>query len=653
MPSGSAIVLGPQLSGTTAGFGPEWLVTDGTGGYATGTVGGLRTRRYHALLVAPDDTRTRKVALVALDPVVTLPTGAAVALATHQWVSGDVQPAGHQHLERFELVDGVPRWRWRIGDIVIERELAMAYGRSAVAVVHRLVSGPKIRLTLTALCTWRDADAERDHTGPRPRITAASGGVVVESAYRLTGPGWRPVGEWYLGAYAREEAARGLNPAEDLWAAGAFSATLDTGQAVEVLGWTGDLDEPPPPAHVVVSAARKRARKTIRQARAAHDIDATLALAADAFVVRTPTGPGIVAGYPWFGSYPRDTMASYEGLLLHTGRADEGRDLLRAHAPSILDAAVAREPAPGLEADAPLWFVHALDRHVARTGDTDLAAELLPAVTAVIDAYTDGAVAGVTVDGVDGLLDVHDTTGLTWMNARVGGRAVTPRDGKPVDVNALWANALAAHAMLVERAGGDSSVHAARVDAVRGHFGKRFPASEGWLYDVVDAPPAPYPLGGGSSHDDPVVRPNQLLAYSLPYAPLDPDPRALAAIGAKLLTPMGLRTLAPTEIGYHGAHRGDVVMRDEAYHQGTVWPWLIGHYVEACRAASLPLSGLLTGLHGHLGEAGLGSVSETADGDAPYRATGCPFSARSVAELIRARSLARDVGPRDARAALR
>jgi predicted glycogen debranching enzyme len=668
MPSGSAFVFGPHVCGSPAGFELEWLVTDGVGGFATGTAAGLRTRRYHALLVVPDGDGGRRVALAALDPTLTLPSGATVRLAVHEWASGAVDPTGHHFLERFELIDGLPRWRWRVGEVLLEREVAMTHGRSAVAVTHRLLAGPPVKLSLTALCTWRDADAERGASGPRPKVTAAAGGVVIDRAYRLAGKGWKTRGDWYLGAYARAEAERGLNPIEDLWAAGSFSVTLkpdtrpdarsDTGASSggtdvhEVLAWAGELDQPPPPARVVIADAHKRARKVVRAAKPADDTAATLALAADSFIV-TPAGshPTVVAGYPWFGASLRDTMTAYEGLFLHTGRAKEGRKVLAGHAAAL------RAEVPLDDADGPLWFVHALERHVAATGDHDLAAKLLPAVETVISTYTMKNNGGVGLDPADGLLGIEaDEVGLTWMNARRQGRPVTPRDGKPVELNALWVNALGAAVALHEAVGGkaDTSHLTAARDAARLQFAKRFPAPGKWLYDLVDVRPAPYPLGGGSLHDDPVLRPNQLLAYSLPFAPLDGgDHRAVQAVATHLLTPLGLRTLAVREFGYYGAHRGGVEQRDSAYHQGTVWPWLIGPFVGASRAAGLPLHGLLGGLEAHLGEAGLGSVSETADGDPPHRPSGAPFSARSVGELIRARSLAREVSSQGIGDALR
>jgi predicted glycogen debranching enzyme len=626
------MTLGPHTCTTPAGFVAEWLVTDGIGGYATGTVAGLATRRYHALLVTPE----RRVALCALDPVLRLPGGAEHRLAVHEWGSGAIDPAGHHHLESFALVDGVPRWRWRIGEFVLEREVAMVHGRNAVAVVHRLVAAPpgaRAGLTLGALCTWRDADSERFASGP----------PIEDDVYRLDGPGWVPAGEWYLDAYHREEAGRGLNPIEDLWFAGTFAAELGVGETLTVTARSDvGCDTPLPDGPAVVEAARRRARKLMRQAGARSAADRLLVLAADAFIVEREGVPDVIAGYPWFGSYLRDTMTAYEGLFLHTGRAAEGRRLLRAFA--LLGARMRAEELN--DADGPLWYVHAVDRHIARTGDDDLAAELLPAVEAIVAAYTKGTRDGVTVDPLDGLLALDPGhAGLTWMNTRLPRGPVTPRDGKPVELNALWANALGVLAVLRERCGRDASVVHTRRDTVRAQFVKRFLAPDGWLFDVVDAGPAPYPKGGSGVHDDSVLRPNQLLAFSLPHAPGADEPRlrddVLRAVGESLLTPLGLRTLAPGEYGYVGAHRGGVVARDTAYHRGTVWPWWLGPYADAMCAAGRSVDALPAAIEGHLGECGLGSVSEIAEGDAPYRPTGAPFSARSVAAILHARALIR------------
>ncbi|MEH0935287.1 amylo-alpha-1,6-glucosidase [Micromonospora psammae] len=640
------IGFGPQVCGElTAGATREWLVTDGRGGYAMGTVAGLRTRRYHGLLVVSGETpASRSVGLVSLDPAVTWPSGERVRLGAHEWSSGVVDPRGFELLERFDLVDGLPRWRWRIGDVVIEREIAMTHGRPLVSVVHRLVAGGPVRLELAAACTWRDAHGERRADGPEPRMEPVADGVVVEGAFRLAGPDWAPAGQWWLGVHHREEAARGLHPDEDLWYAGHFAGALDRpGDTVSVLAWADDLAVEPPPATEVVAAARRRHRAVVAAAKPADPVEATLALAADAFVVGTATGPDVVAGYPWFGAWSRDTMTSYEGLFLCTHRADEGRELLRSYAATLSEGMLANTADTGRveynTVDATLWFLHAVSRHVTVTGDTDLGDELLPALHGVVEAHVAGTRYGIAVDPADGLLTQGGTPGtaLTWMDARVYGAPVTPRTGKPVEVNALWVNGLAGLAELTELAGRDAGELWRLHGRARDAFRKRFPAPTGWLHDVVDGPAPAYPLGGAAHHDDDLLRPNQLLAWSLPYAPLEPDPAALRRVAAGLLTPLGPRSLSPDSPGFTGRHRGGPAERDGAYHQGTVWPWLTGPLVEAYRKAGLPTDDLLVGLDGHLGDYGLGSVSETADGTAPHAATGCPFQAWSVAELLRVR----------------
>jgi predicted glycogen debranching enzyme len=635
------VLFGPQLCGDLdAAATREWLVPDGVGGYAMGTVCGLRTRRYHGLLMVAErgNPGRRHLGLVALDPVLRLASGALVRLGVHEWEGGAVAPQGHLLLERFELVDGLPRWRWRVGDVVVERELAMAHGAAHVAVVHRLAAAPgPVTLTLEALTTWRDAHGERGAGGPPPSMAPTGDGVVIEGAYRIAGPGWRPVGQWYRGAYTRDEAARGLNPTEDLWFAGDFSAVLAPGEVMEMAAWAGDGavgntrgrragDERP---GQVVGSARTRNATLARRAALHDEVGAALTLAADAFVVAGAQAPEVVAGYPWFGVWSRDTMTSYEGLFLATGRADEGRELLRGYAGTLSEGMLANTADSGQTeyntVDATLWFLHAVERHVTGTGDEDLAAALAPAVEAVVSAHLAGTRYNIRVDA-DGLLaQGAPGTALTWMDARVDGVPVTPRWGKPVEVNALWVNGLAAAATLLEVAGRDAAAVSRLREKARAAFQARFPSPAGWLFDVVDGP-------GG---DDPALRPNQLLAYSLPRGPLAGQPLP-TAVGAALLTPLGPRSLAPGDPAYLGAHRGGPAERDRAYHQGTVWPWLVGAYVEASAAGPAPLAGI----EAHLWEWGLGSVSETADGDAPHRATGCPFQAWSVAETLRVRQKA-------------
>ncbi|MDG4788438.1 amylo-alpha-1,6-glucosidase [Micromonospora sp. WMMD1102] len=639
------IEFGPRVCGHLgAGVDREWLVPDGLGGFAMGTVSGLRTRRYHGLLMVAGETpAARRLGLVSLDPELVLPSGATVRLGAHEWRSGDVDPDGFALLERFELVDGLPRWRWRIGDLVLERELAMAYGRSCLAVRHRLLAGGPARLGLAAVVTWRDGHGERRADGPAPKVEPVAGGAVVEDAFRLAGPEWVAQGRWWHGVHHREEAARGLTPDEDLWCAGRFGGPLDRpGDSVSVLAWAGDLAGQPPPADELIEAARRRNRRVVAAGKPADAVAATLTLAADAFVVGTTTGPDVVAGYPWFGAWSRDTMIAYEGLFLGTGRADEGRELLRAYGSTLSEGMLANTADTGRveynTVDGTLWFLHAVHRHVTVTGDTDLAAELLPGLRAVVEAHLRGTRYGIVADPADGLL-TQGAPGeaLTWMDARVDGEPVTQRAGKPVEVNALWVNGLAAIGELAGRLGADAGAAPAAHRRARAAFRRRFPAPSGWLHDVVDAPAPAYPRGAADRHDDDLLRPNQLLAWSLPHAPLDPDPAVLRRIGAALLTPLGPRSLAPDSPGYLPRHRGGPAERDSGYHQGTVWPWLIGPYADACRRAGLPVDELFAGLVAHLSEYGLGSVSETADAAAPHGATGAPFQAWSVAELLRVR----------------
>jgi predicted glycogen debranching enzyme len=626
--------IGPQgCTSLDAAAAREWLVTDGLGGYAMGTVCGLRTRRYHGLLVVADPTPARRhLALAALDPVLLLPTGARVRLGVHQWADGSVSPSGHELLESFDLDDGVPRWRWRVGGTVVERELAMARGRPGVAIVHRLLAGGPVRLELEALTTWRDVHGERGGWGPAPTLEPTAGGVVVDGAYRLDGPGWQPAGEWYHGVHTRDEATRGLNADEDLWLAGRFTADLDRpGDGAEVLAWAGHLTDTAA-ARGVVAAARSRAAALTRQAGATDDVDAQLVLSA---------APDVVAGYPWFGCWSRDTMTSYEGLFLETRRDDEGRRLLSAYADTISEGMLANTADTGQTefntADATLWFLHAVDRHVVRTGDQDLGATLLPRLLDVVKAHVAGTRYGIRVD-TDGLLTQGEPGyALTWMDARVDGVGITPRTGKPVELNALWVHGLAALRRLQDTTGHDDEL-AALEDRARRSFLDRFPAPGGLLHDVVDGP-------GG---DDATVRPNQLLAVGLPDAPFRDDRAAAARIVtgcAPLLTPLGLRSLDPDDPRFVGRHRGGPAQRDAAYHQGTVWPWLVGPYVDAALAARAPVGGVLSGLERHLGDWGLGSVSETADGAAPHDSSGCPFQAWSVAEVLRARRRATEETP--------
>jgi len=610
----------------------EWLVTDGLGGFAMGTVAGLRTRRYHGLLMASDrQGAKRHLGLVALDPVIIVGER-RVRLATHEWGGGVVDPQGHVHIASFTLDDGVPCWHFRLGDIVLESEVAMLHGRQAVAITHRLRTASRpVRIELAALCTWRDAHGERN-AGGTPRIELVDGGFIFEDAYRVSGPNYEASGEWYRGARYRVEAERGFTDHEDLWHAGTFAAELSPGQTLSVTAWADALDEPPPPAESVIAQARARTRQVADRASAAGGVERALALAADQFIVE---GPAVIAGYPWFGEWSRDTMTSYEGLFLETGRIEEGRALLRRAAGTLSEGMLPNTVDFGggeyNTADATLWFVHAIGRHIQVSGDLDLAAELTDPLAEIVQHHLAGTRYGIRVDPADGLL-IQGQAGyaLTWMDARVDVQPITQRAGKAVEINALWINALATAASLFERLHRDASHLRAAESAARASFQSRF-WIDGQCLDVVDGP----------TGDSRQVRPNCLLACSLPFAPLK-EPGLVETVGRSLLTSIGLRSLSPDDPSYLGRHRGRPAERDRGYHQGTVWPRLAGPFVQAAIACNVDAAGVLDGLSSHLSEWGLGSVSETADGDPPHAATGCPFQAWSVAEFLRASRLLRE-----------
>ncbi|GAB3831638.1 hypothetical protein GCM10027610_022180 [Dactylosporangium cerinum] len=475
------ITFGRQVCGDLASASTrEWLVTDGLGGYAMGTVAGLRTRRYHGLLVvAAPGASSRMLGLAALDPVVR--AGDRVfRLATDEWAGGAVDPAGHIHLAEFRIEDGVPCWRWDLGDVVLEREIAMAHGRPAVGVVFRVLRAPgPITLELTPLCTWRDAHGER-HGDIEPRMIPVADGFEFDGAYRVTGPNWQPGGEWYRGVHARAEAARGLNPDEDLWAAGWFTASLAPGASVGVTAAAAPYGGVLPSADALVATARSRARALCRGAGASDAVGRQLAIAADQFVIDTPTGPSAAAGYPWFGEWSRDLMTSFEGLFLTTGRLDEARRVLLRAGATVSEGMLANTADTGtLEyntADAALWFLRAIDRYCAASGDLDTVAELADSMDAVLTHHQRGTRYGIAADPADGLLTQGKPGfALTWMDARIGGDPVTERQGKAVEINALWISGLATTAALFDRVRrpNDWASAAARAAA---SFGRRFPA---------------------------------------------------------------------------------------------------------------------------------------------------------------------------------
>ncbi|MCA9546573.1 MAG: glycogen debranching enzyme family protein [Myxococcales bacterium] len=646
----------------------EWLVTNGIGGYASGSVAGSLTRGYHGILVAalrpPID---RRLMAVKLDETVTY-MGQTWALATNRWqATGVVSPAGYLNLDGFELDGGVARWRFTLGDARIEKTIWMAYGANTTFVRWAVTqaSGP-VDFTVRAITDNRifhntgSPDTPRTITVDGTSVTVTPGdpsGLALR-LYASTGAA-QAARAWDRDFFLPVEQYRGLNDLDSHLQVATYTATLQPGDA-----WTlaASAEDPADPqgtpdwqgalttrqAH---DAERLKAWQAARSAGPWPDWAEALVYAADQCVVRRaaqgdPEGRSVIAGYHWFEDWGRDTMISLPGLTLATGRADEAATILRTFA-RYVDPQVGLLPnrfpdvseAPQYNTmDATLWFFQAIRAYHEATGDLQLLKDLWPTLVTIIQRHQQGTCA--TVNGVrftikadarDGLL-AGGAPGvqLTWMDAIVDGRVITPRIGKPIEINALWYNALRAMARFAAALGEDGAPYTQAADRVAASFPRFWNTAAGYCYDVLDGPDGP------ETH----LRPNQLFALSLPEPLLTPAQQAqvLKVCTEHLLTEHGLRSLAPNDPAYVGHYGGDQTHRDGAYHQGTVWGWLIGPYV----SAHLRLNGdpqaaldLLAPLGRHLSEAGLGTVSEIFDGDAPFTPRGCIAQAWSVGELLR------------------
>ncbi len=638
-------------SGFEAAVGREWLVTNGLGGYASGTVAGAATRRYHGLLVAALDPPLGRTVLVAgLDAWVDY-QDATHGLSVQEYVGGTVHPDGWRHAEAFMLNGGLPVWTYGIGDARLTASVWMGQGRNTTYVRYRFeAGGGPLRLRLSPLCTYRDYHAHA-RGGWQPGVLTVPGGVRIEA-----GPGAHPYrvlcegadcaerGDWFWIFHHREEAARGLDSTEDLFRPCEFSVELRPGAEVTLV-CTAEPDPVEPPAIALATDQRHRAALLLPVVQEPGWVR-QLALAADQFIVSrgigdVAGGATVIAGYHWFGDWGRDTMIALPGLTLPFGRADVAARVLRSFARYVSDGMLPnRFPDGGAApeyntADATLWYFHAIDACWRATADDDLVRELWPQLVEIIDWHLRGTRFGIGTDPADGLLRAGEAgTQLTWMDAKAGSTVVTPRIGKPVEINALWHHALVVMAR-IGQALGDGALakrYAELAARVRDSFVRRFwYAGGGYLFDVIDGP-------GGA---DPALRPNQVLAVSLPSPLLDPRQAAavVAACQRELVTPMGLRTLSPRDPAYAGNYTGGPVERDAAYHQGTVWPWLLGPFALAhhrVHGRPAEAAALLAGIGSHLAEAGVGSVSEIFDGDAPHRPRGCIAQAWSVAEILRA-----------------
>jgi predicted glycogen debranching enzyme len=647
----------------------EWLVTNGLGGYASGSLAGVITRGFHGYLVAALPTPFGRVLLLNdLIEKVEIPGRLTIQLSGEERVDAPLKAHGAEYLEEFRLDFGIPIWTFRFGEVCIEKRVIMVHRQNTVHVNYRMIQGSRLDLTLRPSVNFRPHGA--------PVNTPLAGNyalTVIEDSFEISSQTDLPPLRLmlhgkdksltmdrtrYQEVIYRVEESRGYAARGDLWSPGYFSVVLTREDPVTLVAsaesWEAIQAIEPKYAANAETVRRKRLL-ALAAGIPANSVAAELVLAADQFII-VPEGRGddtvraraggddvrtVIAGYPWFSDWGRDTMISLEGLTLATGRYVEAGYILRTFAHYIRHGLIPNMfpegRAEGLynTADATLWFFHALARYSHVSKDPLLVPQMLPQLEAVIECHLRGTDFGIHVDPKDGLL-VQGAEGyqLTWMDAKVDGWVVTPRRGKAVEINALWYNALCYMEKWLREEGEleKAAQIQAHAELCRESFQKRFWFDAGgYLYDVVD----------GENGDDASLRPNQVFAISLDHPVLAKErwPAVMRCVEEKLLTPVGLRTLAPGEKDYKPKYYGNLRDRDAAYHQGTVWPWLIGAYMDALlklhSAEPRELQELLSAFDERLSQNAVGSIGEIFDAEAPYTHRGCVAQAWSVAEVLR------------------
>jgi predicted glycogen debranching enzyme len=627
----------------------EWLETDGLGGFASGTVSGIRTRRYHGVLLPATAPPAGRVMLVNAVEAWAITASGRVALSTHAYQPGVRYPDGASRLVAF-APHPWPTWTWQIDEHTrIVGELFATAGAPRVVMTWRRETGSgAIALEVRPLMSGRDYHATHRENGAFRFQPEMTDGCCVWHPYDglpavtcLFNGTYRHDPQWFRQFLYAAERERGLDDTEDLAAPGVLTFDLARGEGI--CAWQAGAPTAAGPLADMAAGWRSTERR--RRAR----FETPLAHAADQYLVRRGAGRTVVAGYPWFTDWGRDTFIAVRGLCFSTGRFADARDILLEWSGAVSEGMLPNRfpdvgDAPEYNSvDASLWFVIAahelLEAAVRRSRLLTGAqrARLADACIAIVEGYSRGTRYGIRMDD-DGLLAAGvPGQQLTWMDARVGMREITPRIGKPVEVQALWLNALHAASAIDPKWG-----HALARGTLS--FGDRFwNADRRALYDVVD-------VDHRRGVCDSTLRPNQILAVGGLPLPIVLNGRARAIVDTveqELLTPLGLRSLSRTEPGYVARYEGDGPTRDASYHQGTVWPWLLGAFVDAwlrvrghSEEARVQASArLIAPLEAHLEQAGLGHVSEIADGDAPFTPRGCPFQAWSLGELIRAKAL--------------
>jgi predicted glycogen debranching enzyme len=634
----------------------EWLCVNGIGGFASGTIAGTPTRRYHALLVAALKPPLGRTVMAAGVHETVEYAGAEWPLFAARWVSGIVDPHGYRLIERFRLDGTTPLWTYACADALVEKCVWMEHGANTTYVRWRVVRAREpLTLRVKTLVNYRDYHATTRAGDWRMDVARVADGLRV-----IAFDGARPLlllapgadadaaHTWFGDFDLPRERERGLDHVDDELHAGTFRATLAPGAALTL---TLSAEAAPAPDGDAAWQRRIEHESDVlgRWTRAQPNADTApewmrrLVLAADQFLVRRPLpddpdGATVIAGYHWFGDWGRDTMIALPGLTLATGRTDVARKILMTFA-RFVDRGLLpnRFPDDGQApeyntVDATLWYFQAIRAYHAATGDDGLLKDLYPTLESILAWHRQGTHYGIRQDPTDGLLAAGEPgVQLTWMDAKVGDRVVTPRTGKPVEINALWYNALVAmtdFARRLRRPASDLDADAARVAA---GFERFWNARDGWCYDVLD---------GADGHDA-TLRPNQIFAVSLPATPLSPERRraVVDACARHLVTSYGLRSLAPFDPRFVARYGGDQGARDGAYHQGAVWGWLLGPFALAHFAAygdADTARSFLTPMADHLTDHGLGSIAEIFDGEPPFAPNGCIAQAWSVAETLRA-----------------
>ena len=651
----SAVDFGREVCGDLAAAERrEWIVTNGIGGYASGTIAGTLTRRYHGLLVAslkPPVERT--LLFTKIDETVRY-AGVEADLGANRWQNNYVAPQGWLAIERFHLDGEIPVWHYALADALIEKRVWMEPGENTTYVRFSIVRAESaVDLSLRCFVNYRGFHGNTHAGDWRMAVDAVPGGARV-TAYAAARPFWLLAGAgtvaienvWYRDYVLSQETARGLDDRDDNLCAISISASLEPGEALTLIA--SDRD---PSGKFTDDPLARRAKRDASIVRTWHDGAASAqtappwiarcALAADAFVVSRPIASdqkarSVIAGYHWFADWGRDTMIALPGLTLATGRPDVAREILTTFS-QFVDGGMLPNVFPDAgeapeynTVDAALWYIEAAARYVESTHDLATLRALWASLRQVIDGYRKGTRYGIHMDA-DGLI-VANAPGvqLTWMDAKVADWVVTPRAGKPVEIGALWYNALERMASLAACID-EPDVYSAIAERTRAGFDRFWNDAAGCCFDVIDGP----------SGNDPSIRPNQLFAVSLPHSPLQAGrQRAIVEkCAAELLTSSGLRTLAPSDPRFTPHYGGSQHDRDAAYHQGTVWPWLLGSFAVAHARVfgDPPLArSFLTPLAEQLTDAGLGTIGEIADAVAPFQPRGAIAQAWSVAETLRA-----------------